>query len=66
MPLDGITDDPSFDAPIINSIVYYKHGFPMGPAWRIIYSPDGIIIGYFYLENALSGNNMANRAVDFT
>ena len=66
MPLDGITDDPSFDAPIINSIAYYKHGFPSGPAWRIIYSPDGIVIGYFYLEHALSRNSASNRDVDFT
>merc|ERR1711976_175720 len=51
LPLDGIPDDPSYDEALVTSIGYYKHGYPVGPSWKILYSPDGIILGYFYSEN---------------
>ena len=65
MPLDGIPDDPSYDEALVTSIAYYKHGFPVGPSWKILYSPDGIIFGYLYSENGFV-SNLANQDVDYT
>jgi len=65
MPLDGIPDDPSYDEALVTSITYYKHGFPVGPSWKILYSPDGIIFGYLYSENGFV-SNLANQDVDYT
>ena len=65
LPLDGIPDDPSYDEALVTSIAYYKHGFPIGPSWKILYSPDGIIFGYLYSENAQIPK-LANQDVDTT
>ena len=53
LPLDGIEEDASYDSPALNSVLYYKKGYPNGPIWKILYSPDGIVLGYFYVERPL-------------
>ena len=64
LPLDGIDNDPSFDSPIIDFVAYYKKGYVNGPIWRILYSPDGIVLGYYYVERPQLPNK-ANLDFEF-
>jgi len=50
LPLDGVEDDPSFDSPVLDLVAFYKGGYPNGPIWKTLFSPDGIVLGYFYVE----------------
>ena len=45
-----IEDDPSFDSPVLDLVAFYKGGYPNGPIWKTLFSPDGIVLGYFYVE----------------
>lgn len=65
LPLDGIENDPSFDEPVVNFVSFYKHGYPIGPSWRIVFSPDGIVLGYFYTDHPMKGK-LANFDLDIT
>jgi len=50
VPIDGVKGDPSYEDPIIDYIAVYKNGYPNSNLWKIVVSPDGIILGYFYIE----------------
>ena len=50
VPIDGVKGDPSYEDPNIDYIAVYKNGYPNSNLWKIIISPDGIILGYFYIE----------------
>jgi len=49
-PQDGVKGDPSYEEPILDFIAVYKNGYPISNLWKIIISPDGVILGYFYIE----------------
>jgi len=50
VPIDGVIGDPSYEDPIVDYIAVYKNGYPNSNLWKIIISPDGITLGYFYIE----------------
>jgi hypothetical protein len=68
LPQEGIENDPSFDEPVLNLVAFYKNGFLAtgGPIWKIILSPDGIVLGYFYIESDQIRSDKANMDIDFT
>jgi len=49
-PQDGITGEPGYDDPLVDFIAVYKSGYPNSPIWKTIFSPDGIVLGYFYIK----------------
>ena len=65
MPEDGIENNPGFEEPKLNFLGIYKSGYPIGPVWKILYSPDGIILGYYYIEKPAMPAK-PNQMVDFT
>ena len=45
-----IVPNPGYDDPLVDFIAVYKSGYPNSPIWKTIFSPDGIVLGYFYIE----------------
>jgi len=50
VPIDGVKGDPSYEDPVVDYIAVYKNGYPNSNVWKIIISPDGVVIGYYYIE----------------
>ncbi len=65
LPEDGVEQDPSFDKPILNFGATFLAGRPVTgtPAWKVIFSPDGLVLGYFY--KVFSGSEVANMPANF-
>ena len=51
VPIDGVKGDPSYSDPLVDFIGIYKNGYPNSPIWKIIISPDGIVLGYFFIQD---------------
>ncbi len=64
LPLDGVRGLESEDEPLVYTVAFYKDGLVQGPAWQIINSIDGIILGYFYVEKP--ENKGTNLDLDIT
>ena len=45
-----IVPNPGYDDPLVDFIAVYKSGYPNSHIWKTIFSPDGIVLGYFYIE----------------
>ena len=48
--LEMYIPNSGYDDPLVDFIAVYKSGYPNSPIWKTIFSPDGIVLGYFYIE----------------
>lgn len=63
VPVDGLVGDPSFQDPVMSYMAFYENGLAKGPIWKLIFSNDGILTGYFYMDEAPS-NQKYNSMLD--